>query len=160
MNLTQDTAKQIFALLKQEGSHAANMLKLLKQEYQALRDNDFDGLDKIISAKQEQAALLDGFESKLTRVHLLPDEFKKLPALISFIEEGRIQALGKAWAELQNTLRLCQDQNIANNQLIEASRTYLQESLSILRGSQFAKPTYQASGKSASASTGQTLAYA
>lgn len=160
MKINQDTAKQLFLLLKQELGHAATMLKLLQQEYEALRSNSLEDFDKILFAKQEQAALLDKFEDKVSQIKGLPDELKKPPALIAYFEQGGSQALAKAWSELQNTLRQCQTQNIVNNQVIEASRVYLQDSLSILRGGVVSKPTYKASGKTDNNSSGNTLAYA
>jgi flagella synthesis protein FlgN len=160
MQIKKEISQQLLLLLKSEIQHANKMLDILQQENIALRENDLSAFEAILTAKHQQADLLDEFEKKIGAINNIPESMKNLANCISFIEQGSEPHITETWIELQEVLRLCQTQNMINSQVVEASKIHIQESLNILHGGQGVVSTYEASGKTGPNSSSGSLAIA
>lgn len=124
--------------LEHERQLALELLKILQQEYQSLRDNDLSGLADAVKAKQQQLTKLDKASQARQRAwgntNLAPNP-----------SQGEdVTAL---WQDLRTLTLKCHDQNRLNGALLEQRRQHSQRVLAILSGQTIEDSTYGASGR-------------
>jgi flagellar biosynthesis/type III secretory pathway chaperone len=156
------TQQHIIGLLQEHHATARQMLAILQQEMTALASNDLAAYDRILEQKQQQANRLESFEQGLSVLEGAIGSPATLANFIQFVQHPANSPLRPHWQKLQDTLRECQQQNLLNSRIAEASRINTQQALDILRGGTgSANPgVYESSGKTRFNTSGNSLAVA
>jgi len=152
--------QRMAGLLDEHIVEAHRMLDILQREQKALVSNDLALFETALEQKQQQAGNIDSLERRLQALGNLNGAPCTLKNFVRFIEQSGLAPLQSRWTNLQDILRQCQRQNLANNRIVEASRTHIRQSLDILHGKISTPETYVSSGRTRIDSTGRFLAVA
>ena len=138
MSLSTDQVVHLTDELEHERQEALELLNILQQEYQLLRDNDLSGLADAVKAKQQQLTKLDR-TSKARQMAWGNTDLAPDPS-----HGAKVTAL---WQDLRTLTLKCHDQNRLNGALLEQRRQHSQRVLAILSGQTIEDSTYGASGR-------------
>lgn len=150
-NTTAIGINDVADILGRQLSQLNVMLDILTREHDALQSNNLGNFEKVIQEKYLQTRKMESLESELESLkHLLGGKLLK-ENMLKFLEQtpsSNLKArLASLWDDFQNVLQKCNTQNKTNNRVIEASRSQLQQALSILRGESITSNLYGATGK-------------
>lgn len=160
------SAQQLERLFGQQLTQLQNMLGILKQEHKALESNNIEAFEKAVQKKQNQAQVLESIEPQLSAITKSIDGKLSKSSVETYIDQIATGAIREktqdVWKQLQTIVTQCNEQNQINNRILHASRTNLQQVLSILRGNTEPPQTqvYGSSGKQDLNTHGQSLAVA
>lgn len=137
----------LLSLLKNIQQHSQLLINCLKQEKQALTDNQ---LDKLIQIASEKQMLLDQLNQldKQRAASSTNENFN------DFIADSDNQPLIKQWDLTRQSISECQQRNEINGRLINKRSQINQDILSILSGrNEQADETYNSKGNQSSHSS-------
>jgi len=130
----------LLSLLKSIQQHSQQLLQSLRQEKQALDNNQYEQLNQL--ALQKQATLEQLQELDRQRAAYAADkDFNQ------YIAESRNPALSRQWETTRQAIRECQQQNEINGRLLSKRAQFNQDILAILSGrNETVTPLYNAQG--------------
>jgi flagellar biosynthesis/type III secretory pathway chaperone len=165
-NQTNTNTGLLVKSLKHQHAQLLHMLEILHEEHSALSSPDIKRLEQAVQNKQSQIKILEDEQSQPNKAEEILGGKISNETISAFInnnpDDQNRSEIELLWKYLQKTLNECNEQNIINNRIIDASSTHLRQAINILRGD-FSKPTeniYGASGKQNSNTQGQSLAVA
>lgn len=142
--LTQDTLQQH---IRQDLSACRNLLQLLEQEREALKNRDVDKLEDIIQNKsanlihlEQSAKLRSAWVAKQQK----PSE--KADVVWQTLVRATKPDMLREWEEFRTLLRECQEQNEINGKLLARNQQVFARLLAIVRGKDSTDPLYNAKG--------------
>jgi len=153
-------------VLDQQHIHLLKMLTILKQEHQALGNNNLSQFEEIVQRKHQQVKNLEKIQPLLSSVEktvggvLSKSTFS---AFIQHIPDGKEKSsMELLWNQFQETLKQCNLQNKINNRILNASSINLKQTLNILRGhvDQATSTIYSKTGQQQDKPQGQSIAVA
>jgi flagellar biosynthesis/type III secretory pathway chaperone len=147
-NLPTSTQRLLY-LFQNEIEQTQQLYTLLKQEYQALQDNEPEQLEHLTSKKKQ---LLNKLDETIAAHHILLTTIG-YPATPNGMEDclhdlADSDSLKETWHETLNLVSECQKQNEINNQIIALSRRQISNALELLHGLIGKENTYGPSGDS------------
>ena len=140
---------------------ALKLKEILLKEREALEDKDAHALSQCAIDKKKYVHQLEDLERQ--RKDLNFDELDPEPWM------DRTQAgqsdlhnseFPTSWYEFLDIVRTCNDLNAANGAIIRARQTQIQAAISLLRGGQAPRETYNHSGQNTDTTSVRTLAKA
>ncbi len=139
---------ELLSLLKNIQQQSLELLEQLKQEKQALDDNQTEKLRDISTQKQRQLEQLQALEHQRTGYISSNTDFNQL------IASSKNQALIKQWSETRGAIKNCQQQNEINGRILHKQGQMNLDILSILTGhSQHSEQTYSSNGSQSRSSS-------
>ena len=140
---------------------ALNLKETLNKERMALEEKDTVSLAQSAIDKKKFVNQLDVLERQ--RIELEFDELDPEPWMdttdISSIDQSEVE-YPTSWYEFLDIVRSCNDLNVANGAIIRARQTQIQAAISLLRGGQANRETYNHSGQNTDTSSIRSLAKA
>lgn len=165
-NQTNTNTGLLVESLKHQHTQLLHMLEILHEEHRALSSTDINRLEQAVQNKQSQIKILEDERSQPNKAEKILGGKISNETISAFInnnpDDQNRSEVERLWQHLQKTLNECNEQNMINNRIIDASSTHLRQAINILRGD-FTKPTeniYGASGKQNNNTNGQSLAVA
>jgi flagellar biosynthesis/type III secretory pathway chaperone len=153
-------------VLEQQHLHLIQMLSILKQEHQALSQNNLTLFEEVVQQKLQQIKNLEKIQPLLTSVEKTIGGVLSKSTLMSFIRRmptGKDKTeIFSLWKKFQETLSECDLQNKMNNKILNASSINVKQALNILRGNT-GSPTpdvYNKTGQQFDHLQGQSIAVA
>ncbi|MGM0679732.1 MAG: flagella synthesis protein FlgN [Pseudomonadota bacterium] len=151
----------LLPILKDIAAHLSALQETLQAEYQALSDNDRQGIEQAARDKSRLTALLDDLEQE--RVTLLREAGLDLDrsgvmAYLGRQQNNSADPLAGVWQEIEQLSRECEQQNRINGIIIEQNRKRTETALNILQGQSGNTELYSSSGNAVSASNRQSIA--
>lgn len=128
-------AVQLLELIEHDSQCCTQLLALIEQEYEALQQRNLDILEDLLNSKQAFLAQLDqgaSQRSQLLAQHSLKADLDGLKQLASQASNG--QDLLDQAQNLSEQLHQCQQANLRNGRLIQASQHNTRQMLNLLRG--------------------------
>lgn len=160
----QKTTRQITSLLMQQENALKEMLETMRQEYQALENNDQAGFDRLVEQKASQVQSLEELEARFKPLITMMGGTLSRDFIESFIDAidnvPDKQQLQSTWEKFLQVLNDCDEQNRINNRIVESSKSNIQQALNIIRGDDGIPKLYSASGRENTDNQGQSLAIA
>jgi len=153
-------------VLDQQHVHLLKMLVILKQEHQALGNNNLSRFKEIVQQKNQQVKNLEEIQPLLSTVEKTIGGVLSKSTFSAFIQRmpngAEKSDLELLWEKFQETLKQCNLQNKINNRVLNASATNLKQALSILRGNtdQPGSNIYSKTGQQQDKPQGQSIAVA
>jgi len=155
----KDARTALARQLQAEISSARRMLEILKEEQQALKNQDLPAMEKATQAKlahHESWESLDARRNELLLAAGFTADRDGLAACIAWCDEG--EGLDDLWQLLASLLESCRRLNRANGMTIEVCHRQVGEALAILHGRPGGAPSvYDSSGTPAAAAEGRSL---
>ncbi len=163
--MSQSTANiELESLLRDMYESLTHLSLTLEDEYQALAATNVDVLQKSHVTKLHLTELVEMLEQKRTQLLVgakLPVTDMGMLALLNLHTRRPDNHLFSLWDMIKDLSRQCSDQNTLNGVILEHQQHHVHNALAILTGrSQLQSDTYNARGKSAQNTSGQTLARA
>jgi len=138
-------------ILLQEHDTACKLLEILTQEHTALIGNDLQGLETILTAKQQRMTRLENI-SRDFLAFMREDTTVTMAGITDFLRQRDPQGtleLVSLWQQVKKLLSQCRQKNSVNGKIISLNHRHIQGALSILRhGEQSLGPCYSPSGAS------------
>jgi flagellar biosynthesis/type III secretory pathway chaperone len=158
-------ALSLMQALQQQHDQLVIMLDILKEEHHSLSTTDINGFEHIVAKKQTQVKNLEETQVRLNiAAHILEGGIlsnTSLSRYINIMPAGETKkGMTELWQAFKTTVENCRQQNIANNQIMDASSTYLRQAIRILRGdpTEPVASLYESSGKQSYSNQGKSLA--
>lgn len=165
-NYLENEIQNLKTVLDQQHIHLLKMLSILRQEHQALENNNLTQFEEIVQRKYQQVKNLEKIQPLLHTVEKTVGGVLSKSTFSAFIqrmpagvEKSDMESL---WHNFQETLEQCNLQNKTNNRILSASAINLKQALNILRGNT-EQPTsniYSKTGHQQNNLQGQSLAIA
>jgi len=161
-----DSIQNLKSVLNQQQVNLVKMLAILRQEHQALNNNDLALFEDSVEKKYRQAKKLEEIQPLLNNVEKMLGGVLSKSSFTAFIqqlkddnEKAEFELL---WKNFHGTLTQCDLQNKTNNRILSASATNVKQTLSILRGNteQATSNVYSETGRQQDKLQGQPLAIA
>ena len=154
-------APTLLPILEDILAHLNALQETLQAEYQALSDNDRQGIEQAARDKSRLTAMLDDLEQE--RVALLREAGLDLDRSGVMAYLGRHQnsspdPVARTWQEIEQLSRECEQQNRLNGIIIEHNRKRTETALNILQGQSGNTELYSSSGNAVSSSSRQSIA--
>jgi len=156
--------EQLTRILNAQVQLSAELLSLLKQEYEVLSSTNLDNLENLASQKKPIVVDLDNLGRaweillKNKGVELSADGIGRFLNEFDNVNNTQLQA---AWISLQEKAKECQKKNIVNGSVISMRHQTTQQTLSLLRGQRPEERLYNHYGaESNTLSNGKSLAKA
>lgn len=138
MNTYTNDLQNLKDVLQQQHTHLIKMLDILRQEHQALSENDLERFENIVQQKHQQVKMLEQIQPRLDSVEQMIGGVLSKSTFAAFIQrmpEGAAKSGIKGlWQDFQTTLEECNLQNKTNNRILSASAINVKQALNILRG--------------------------
>jgi len=153
-------------VLDQQHVHLLEMLAILKQEHQALGNNNLSRFEEIVQRKHQQVKNLEKIQPLLGSVEKTVGGVLSKSTFSAFIQRmpnGKEKHdMELLWKKFQKTLEQCNRQNKTNNRILTASSINLKQALNILRGNteQSTSNIYSKTGQQQDRPKGQSIAVA
>ncbi len=154
------TSQKMFSLLQEIASYLEQLQQALKNEYQALSDNNMPAIETIA---REKTVLMDSLEDlDKERRNILSSAGLNLRAtgIEDFLQNdnsGQAAELKTTWTKIADLTRQCEKQNNINGIIIENNKQHTENALSILQGKQQGTELYSRQGKSIKTAAKQTV---
>lgn len=164
--MKENNSEILAQILEQHNKQMLCMLDVLEEEHQALSSSDIDCFERAVKNKQDQIKTFEQLQSQLSILEpILNGKFSKenIESYIGKIPPSNKKTrLERLWEKLEQTTIECNNKNIINNRIVDASSTHLRQAICILRGDLTgpAVNIYGASGKQNNTSLGHSLATA
>ena len=126
---------QLLESIEHDSQCCTELLALIEHEYVALQQRNLNNLEELLNAKQALLAQLDqgaSQRSQLLEQHGLKADLDSLKHLAQEADDGKT-LLDQA-QHLSAQLHLCQEANLRNGRLIQASQHNTRQMLNLLRG--------------------------
>jgi flagellar biosynthesis/type III secretory pathway chaperone len=153
-------------VLKEQHLHLVKMLSILRQEHQALDQNNLLRFEEAVQQKLQQIKNLETIQPQLTSVEKILGGVLSKSIFMSFIDrmpagKEKIEIIS-LWTNFQKTLNECNLQNKTNNRILSASTMNVKQALNILRGNtgNSTPDIYSKKGHQADHLQGQSIAVA
>lgn len=151
----------LLPILNDIAAHLSALQETLQAEYQALSDNDRQGIELAARDKSRLTALLDDLEQE--RVTLLREAGLDLDrsGVMAYLERHQNSSsdpVTRLWQEIEQLSRDCEQQNRINGIIIEHNRKRTETALNILHGQSGNTELYSSSGNTVSSSNRQSIA--
>ncbi|NOX92376.1 MAG: flagellar protein FlgN [Gammaproteobacteria bacterium] len=165
-NYFTEDIQNLKTVLGQQHIHLLKMLDILKQEHQALGNNNLTRFEEIVQQKNQQVRNLEKIQPLLSTVEKTVGGVLSKSTFSAFIQrmpDGTEKSDMKLlWGKFQETLEQCNRQNKTNNRILNASAINLKQALNILRGNtdQPASNIYSKTGQQQDKPQGQSIAVA
>lgn len=165
-NYLENDIQNLKMVLDQQYIHLLKMLSILRQEHQALENNNLLQFEEIVQRKHQQVKNLEQIQPLLNTVEKTVGGVLSKSTFSAFIqrmptgvEKSDMESL---WNKFQKTLEQCNLQNKTNNRILSASAINLKQALNILRGNteQPTSNVYSKTGYQQDSLQGQSLAIA
>jgi flagella synthesis protein FlgN len=130
-------ANSLLPLFHEDIGITQTLLELIGNEFEALTGRDLEHLNTLLSQKQQLLTLLAQHTDRRTQLlldHQLTPDRAGLQRLAAQTTDG--DALLQAGDTLAELIEQCKAGNLRNGRLIRANQGSLEQSLSILRGSE------------------------
>ena len=158
MNDISELERAFSQLLRDESERTAQLLDLLRQEYQALQSSSPESLEQLTVQKQHTIKALDGCVAAhnrfLLQQELTPDRQGTAAFLACLPPASRISV---QWIAFEATLEDCRKQNEINGSILAHSQRQIRYALDLLRGVTAGQKTYGPLGESRSNHLSNTL---
>ncbi len=139
--------RYLLDLMQREAGAVERLLECLRLEEKALAERDVDTIERLTTEKQEYLAALEAFATERERLLSNAGLTADRQGFESLLEQaGGSEALTVAWEALRENLAECQEQNLKNGQILEASRRFAGDVLGILLGEKEGTETYDRTG--------------
>ncbi len=159
-NLTS-TANRLTELLSKERNHAEQLVQILTDEHEVLRDGEPEALVKISGRKHALVEDLEEIGKRRTvMVHQAGFSEQRDNILQMLSKLGDDHPVQKEWRRLLNSLEECKRQNIVNGGVIELAFRRNSQALSLLRGDSPESTTYGKNGRQGSNTGSRPIAQA
>lgn len=151
-------------LLREELAAIDVLQQLLQQEYEALRSRDAQELERIASEKQASADQLRGLDT-VRMAYLREQGFaadpQGLQACLNAAPTREERAILTALtAEFERAIEQARDQNEVNGNIIAASRSHVEQALTIISGRDPLEFLYDHDSRKVFSGSGQSIAKA
>jgi len=165
-NHLENDIQNLKTVLDQQHIHLLKMLAILRQEKQALENNNLQQFEDIVQRKHQQVKNLEKIQPLLSTVEKTVGGVLSKSTFSAFIqrmpagaEKSDVELL---WKNFQETLGQCNQQNKTNARILSASTINLKKALNILRGNteQSTPNVYSENGHQQDNLQGQSLAIA
>lgn len=166
MHTQSEGINELETVLKQQHIHLVKMLAILRQEHQALSNNDRLQFEDAVQRKHQQARNLEKIQPLLNTVEKMIGGVLSKTSFAAYIQRvpntTERNKLNNLWEDFQETLNLCDLQNKINNRILSASAINVKQALNILRGNteQGTSNVYSETGQQQDNLQGQPLAIA
>lgn len=153
-------------VLNQQHICLLEMLSILRQEYQAMSNDNLEQFEEIVQRKHLQVKNLENIQPSLNTVEKMMGGTLSKSTFSAFIQRMPNSAnkseLVTLWGSFQETLEQCNLQNKTNNRVLSASAINTKQALNILHGNtdSFTENVYSKSGLQQDKSQGQSIAVA
>jgi flagella synthesis protein FlgN len=137
------------------------LLKILRQEYAAMANNDLPAIETQVNIKQELVKNIQeneqNFAAQMENTGIRLDQ-QGIDAALEGVDPREKQKVISFWDELRDLAEQCQRQNEINGRVLEINKINTQRLLNILRGQMpETQTTYGPSGKTNSKSESKSL---
>lgn len=151
----------LLPVLKDIAAHLEALLEVLHLEYQALSDNNREGIEQAARDKTRLTGLLEDLEKE--RVTVLREAGLDLDrsgvmAYLSRHDRPRQDPVSRLWQQIEELSQACEQQNRTNGIVIEHNRRHTETALTILQGQTAETELYSAKGNTVSSSARQSIA--
>ena len=153
-------SNKLLPLLQEISSYLSQLLAALKNEHQALSENNMQAIESIAN---EKILLMEHLED-LNKERRLILEAAGLNLTATGIDDffqnnnsPRAQQMNTAWKEISGLTTECEKQNNINGIIIESNKRHTETALSILQGKQQSSELYSKKGIAVKDSKNQTL---
>ncbi len=148
-------------MLARDQHAAEQLLSLLEQESETLKQRDHQALAALVEAKAEHIHVLEAHSSErsalLTSLSLPADS----NGWLSYMgKNSELTPIIPAWNELQKILTQCKQQNEINGKLIGRSQQTLKRLVNLIKGKTEASELYNAKGNTTNSALSNTVAKA
>jgi flagellar biosynthesis/type III secretory pathway chaperone len=157
---------EIYQILELHLAQTDKMHEILVQEYKALKSDNLEQFESVLLQKQNQVNELKLIEPQLIELAKAVNGELCKESIGRFIDQlpsGKEKSsLSQLWQRLQKALTDCNEQNLVNHRIMNASRTNLEQILNILRGNSPlpVSATYGATGAQANNPQARSIAIA
>lgn len=144
------SAPQIQQQILRDTQTCEDLLKLLNQERDALRERNMDELERILLEKASRLETLENSaneRSKLARAYASGSDQENWRELISKLNDEK---LDQSWQKLKELLHSCKLENEVNGKLLTRNHQIYSRLLDIVRGQSQAPSLYTSRGNSSS----------
>jgi flagella synthesis protein FlgN len=146
---------ELSAIFEQDIPTTSQLLDLLQQERSALETRNYDQFQHIIAQKQELVAQLESHSNNRQQL-LLEAGFTDEPKTLS-AADSQAPAVAKAWRQLGEQWRHCQELNEINERIAKRTRLVVGQVLDLLRGQNNSAKLYTSTGDAKNTSSGRTI---
>lgn len=144
------SAPQIQQQILRDTQTCEDLLKLLNEERDALRERNMDELERILLEKASRLEILENSaneRSKLARAYASGSDQDNWRELISKLNDEK---LDQSWQKLKELLQSCKLENEVNGKLLTRNHQIYSRLLDIVRGQSQAPSLYTSRGNSSS----------
>ena len=154
---------ELLGLIEAQSAAARDLLQVLEDEYQFLRQQDLSGLEQFAQRKLDGLSRLNalGIEcDTLLQAHGLTPGNDGMTTLIERQQGLSVETLQASWTQTLDLIRRCEKQNSVNGTVIELRYRATDQILGALTGQPESSRTYDPKGNTHSPRPGYTLAKA
>ncbi|UTF60823.1 flagella synthesis protein FlgN [Gilvimarinus sp. DA14] len=145
-------------MLARDQQAAEQLLTLLQQESEILKQRDHEALATLVEAKSEYINILEahaGERTALLKSLSLPADSN---GWLSYMQnQTELTPMISAWEELQQTLAHCKKRNEINGKLIGRSQQTLKRLVNLIKGKTESSELYNAKGGTTNSSLSNTV---
>lgn len=136
-------------ILRREIKGVQGLVDTLGQEYEALRQQDADSLDKVVALKEQQLGTLNELAGERAALLVEAGYAADRSGFADALEADPSGVLRTLWLSVEEALQQCQQQNQLNGKLLDVSKQQTTELLSLMLGNEAGGRTglYDESGK-------------
>jgi len=155
-------AQQAEQLITAQKDQTEQLLNLLKQEYDLLKNRQVDTLEALSADKQVIVNTLEQMNQtwqSTLREHNIKIDLAEITKALQNADNNASQGLFQSWQTLSELAKACQRQNQINGAVLVLRQQVTQQTIDLLRG-QTNEGTYDTNGQRKPGGEGHSLAKA
>ncbi|MCP8898645.1 flagella synthesis protein FlgN [Gilvimarinus xylanilyticus] len=145
-------------MLEQDTHAATELLKLLNQESEILKQRDHEALQTLVTQKSEHISLLEAHAAERNALLKSLDLPANNNGWLAFLQsDPQLASLKPGYDSLNDTLSQCRERNEINGKLIGRSQQTLRKLLDLVKGQSPNADLYTATGTTSKSGLSNTV---